>query len=170
MVAVGAVNTKYMQVLLLPWDCKGVVEKVASPKWLQLCCKYKKNIQELLLLKVHIEIKHELLPLRDCSLALKILKYRKRLISQNIFMSDFPLMIGPSTVARSDARPPGMWTVAGSILTSSKTFFHWDLVIKNFYDHSPSHWFKKGSCQLLAKEWALSTGKLPRRLAQEQCD
>ena len=25
------------------------------------------------------------------------------------------------------------------------------------------------SCQLLAKECALSTGKLPRRLAQEQC-
>ena len=29
--------------------------------------------------------------------------------------------------------------------------------------------FKKGSCQLLAKEWAIGTGKLPRRLAQEQC-
>ena len=28
-------------------------------------------------------------------------------------------------------------------------------------------WFKKGL--LLAKEWALSTGKLPSRLAQEQC-
>ena len=31
----------------------------------------------------------------------------------------------------------------------------------------PFRWFKKGSCQLLAKECALSTGKLPRRLAQE---
>ena len=30
-------------------------------------------------------------------------------------------------------------------------------------------WFKTSSCQLLAKECALSTGKLPRRLAQEQC-
>ena len=30
-------------------------------------------------------------------------------------------------------------------------------------------WFKKSSCQLMAKECALSTGKLPRRLAQEQC-
>ena len=28
---------------------------------------------------------------------------------------------------------------------------------------------KKSSGQLLAKECALSTGKLPRRLAQEQC-
>ena len=30
-------------------------------------------------------------------------------------------------------------------------------------------WFKKNNCQLLAKECALSTGKLPRRLAKEQC-
>ena len=29
--------------------------------------------------------------------------------------------------------------------------------------------FKKSSCQLLAKECALSTGKLHRRLALEQC-
>ena len=29
-------------------------------------------------------------------------------------------------------------------------------------------WFKKSSCQLLAKEHALSTGKLFRGLAQEQ--
>ena len=50
------------------------------------------------------------------------------------------------------------------------TFFHSDLVMKTFlWPFSPFHWFKKGSCQLLAKEWALSTGKLPRRLAQEQC-
>ena len=30
-------------------------------------------------------------------------------------------------------------------------------------------WFKKSCCQLLVKECALSTGELPRRLAQEQC-
>ena len=29
----------------------------------------------------------------------------------------------PGAVARLDARPPGMRTVAGSILTSGKTFF-----------------------------------------------
>ena len=34
---------------------------------------------------------------------------------------------------------------------------------------SPFRWFKKSNCQLLAKEWALSTGKLPRSLAQKQC-
>ena len=73
-------------------------------------------------------------------------------------------------VAWSDAHPPGMWMVAGSILTSGKTFFSWDLVMKMFLrPFSPFRWFKKGSCQLLAKEWALSTGKLPRSLAQEQC-
>ena len=33
---------------------------------------------------------------------------------------------------------------------------------------SPFCWFKKASCQLLAKECALRTGKLPRRLAREQ--
>ena len=39
------------------------------------------------------------------------------------------------------------------------------------YDHSqPFHWFKKGSCHLLAKDWVLNTSKLPRRFAQEQCD
>ena len=39
--------------------------------------------------------------------------------------------------------------------------------MKNFYGHSlPSADFKKGSCQLLANEWALlSTDKLPKWLA-----
>ena len=45
------------------------------------------------------------------------------------------------------------------------TFGH-EKILRPF---SPFRWFKKGSCQLLAKEWALSTGKLPKRLAQEQC-
>ena len=40
--------------------------------------------------------------------------------------------IQPGTVARSDARPPGMRTVAGSILTSGKTLFRGDFVIKIF--------------------------------------
>ena len=46
----------------------------------------------------------------------------------------------------------------------------WDLVMKKFLrPFSPIGWFKEGSCQVLAKEFALSNGKLPRRLAQEQC-
>ena len=43
----------------------------------------------------------------------------------------------PGAVARSDARPPGMRTVAGSILRSGKTFFRKNLVMKKyFYGHS----------------------------------
>ena len=58
---------------------------------------------------------------------------------------------------------------ASSIPTYS-TFFRGDLVVKNFLrPFSLFRWFKKSSCQLLAKECAVSTGELPRRLAQEQC-
>ena len=74
-----------------------------------------------------------------------------------------------SQVARSNARQPGMRTVAGSILTSAY-ILSWSLVVKVFLrPFSPCRCFKKGSCQLLAKECALNTDKLPRRLAQEQC-
>ena len=38
----------------------------------------------------------------------------------------------------------------------------WDLIVL-VPDHCLSFLlFKKGSCQLLAKDWALNTGKLPR--------
>ena len=72
-------------------------------------------------------------------------------------------------VARSDTRPPGVRTVAGSILTSGKNSFveiwSWKKLLRPF---SPYRWFKKGSCQLLAKESALNADKLPTRVAQEQ--
>ena len=42
-----------------------------------------------------------------------------------------------------------------------------DLVMKTFpRPFSPFRWFKKGSCQLLMKECALSTGKLPTLYAR----
>ena len=41
----------------------------------------------------------------------------------------------PGSVARSDARLPGMQTVAGSNLTSGN-ILSWRLVMNNFYDHS----------------------------------
>ena len=73
------------------------------------------------------------------------------------------------TVARSEECPLGM-QVAPSLVPMFGTFFHGDLVMKKFLRlFSLIRWFKKGSCQLLAKECTLSTGKLPRRLAQEQC-
>ena len=63
------------------------------------------------------------------------------------------------------------WPTSGpESIPTSGTFFLWDLVMKTFLrPFSLFRWFKKSSCQLLAKECALSTGKLPRRLAQEQC-
>ena len=43
----------------------------------------------------------------------------------------------PGAVARSEACPLGMQAAPGSIPTSG-TFFRGDLVMKNFYRHSPS--------------------------------
>ena len=75
----------------------------------------------------------------------------------------------PGAVARSEASPLGM-QVAPSSIPMSGTFFRGDLVMKTFLrPFSLFRWFKKSSCQLPVKECALSTGKLPRRLAQEQC-
>ena len=75
----------------------------------------------------------------------------------------------PDAVARSEASSLGMQAAPSSIPTSG-TFFRGDLVMKTFLrPFSLFRWFKKSSCQLLAKECARSTGKLPRRLTQEQC-
>ena len=72
-------------------------------------------------------------------------------------------------VARSEACSLGM-QAAPSLIPTSGTFFRGDLVMKTFLrPFSLFRWFKKSSCQLPAKECALSTGKLPKRLAQEQC-
>ena len=74
----------------------------------------------------------------------------------------------PGAVARSEACSLGM-QVAPSLIPTSGTFFAGNLVMKTFLrPFSLFRWFKKSGCQLLAKECALSTGKLPRRLAQEQ--
>ena len=75
----------------------------------------------------------------------------------------------PGIVAGSEACLLGM-QVAPSSIPMSSTFFCWDLVMKTFLlPYSLFRWFKKSSCQLLAEECALNTGKLPRRLVQEQC-
>ena len=75
----------------------------------------------------------------------------------------------PGMVAWSKACLLGMQAAPSSIPTSS-TFFVGDLVMKtSLQPFSLFRWFKKSSCQLLVKECALSTGKLPRRLAQKQC-
>ena len=75
----------------------------------------------------------------------------------------------PGAVTRSEACPLGM-EAAPSLIPMSSTFFHGDLVMKQFLrPFSLFCWFQKSSCQLLVKECALNTGKLPRRLAQDQC-
>ena len=75
----------------------------------------------------------------------------------------------PGAIAWSEASSLGMQAGPSSIPTSG-TFFRGDLVMKTFLrPFSLFRWFKKSSCQLLAKECVLSTGELPRRLAQEQC-
>ena len=63
-------------------------------------------------------------------------------------------------VARSEACSLGMQAAPSSIPTSG-TFFRGDLVMKVFLrPFSLFRWFKKSSCQLLAKDCALTIGKL----------
>ena len=63
-------------------------------------------------------------------------------------------------VAHLEACQLGMLATPSSIPTSG-TFFHGDLAVKKFLQpFSFFCWFKKSSFQLLAKECALSTGKL----------
>ena len=58
---------------------------------------------------------------------------------------------------------------APSSIPTSGTFFHGDLVMKKISTaFLPLLLIQEDSCQLLVKEYALSTGKLPRGLAQEQ--
>ena len=69
----------------------------------------------------------------------------------------------PGVVARSDARPPGMWPVADSLLTSGT--------------HSwKENGHEKISTTIISqlsvtgeRMCTNDTGKLPRRLAREQC-
>ena len=66
----------------------------------------------------------------------------------------------PPRSPRSEVSSLGMQAAPSSIPMSG-TFFRGDLVTKTFLrPFSLFHWFKKSSCQLLAKECALSTGKL----------
>ena len=90
-------------------------------------------------------------------------------VAAQLWKTKCHILFKPGTVARSEASSLGMQAALSSIPMSG-TFFRGDLVMKTFlWPFSLFRWFKKSSCQLLAKECALSTGKLPRRLAREQC-
>ena len=84
----------------------------------------------------------------------EILNTTKCLIGQKHFF------YSPGAVARSEACLLGMQAARSSIPTSG-AFFREDLVMKKFLrPFSLFRWFKKSSCQLLAKECAVSTGTL----------
>ena len=58
-------------------------------------------------------------------------------------------------VAQLDACPTGDLEVAGSTPTEVGNILSWRLIVKYFLrSFSPFRWFKKGSCQFLAKECA----------------
>ena len=61
----------------------------------------------------------------------------------------------PASVAQLDARLTGDQEVAGSTPAEVGNILSWRLIMKYFLQSfSPSRWFKKGSCQFLAKECA----------------
>ena len=64
-----------------------------------------------------------------------------------------PFKIGmPALVAQLDVRPNGDQEVAGSIPAEVGNILLWRLIMKYFpWSFSPFCWFKKGSCQFLAK-------------------
>ena len=60
-----------------------------------------------------------------------------------------------ASVAQLDARPTGDQEVAGSTPAEVGNILSWRLIMKYFLrSFSPFRWFKKGSCQFLAKECA----------------
>ena len=61
----------------------------------------------------------------------------------------------PASVAQLDARQAGDQEVAGSTPAEVGNILSWRLIMKYFLrSFSPFRWFKKGSCQFLAKEYA----------------
>ena len=78
-------------------------------------------------------------------------------------------LLPPGAVTRLEACPLGMQAAPSSIPRPAHSFVETWSWKKFLWPFSLFRWFKKSSCQLLTKECALSTGKLPRRLAQEQC-
>ena len=62
----------------------------------------------------------------------------------------------PASVAQLDARPTGDQEVAGSTPAEVGNILSWRLIMKHFLQSfSLCRWFKKGSCQFLAKETIL---------------
>ena len=78
-----------------------------------------------------------------------------------VFDQDLPYLLDiynlktPASVAQLDARPTGDQEVADSIPAEVGNILSRRLIMKYFLrSFSPFRWFKKGSCQFLAKEFA----------------
>ena len=85
-----------------------------------------------------------------------------------VTLTDFTLMFGISSIIRPTTtkpsrprwlswmrRPTGDQEVAGSTPAEVGNILSWRLIMKYFLrSFSPFRWFKKGSCQFLAKECA----------------
>ena len=62
-------------------------------------------------------------------------------------------LFASASVAHSDAQPTGDQEVVGLILAESSSILSWRFIMKYFlWSFHPFCWFKKGSCQFLAKE------------------
>ena len=60
-----------------------------------------------------------------------------------------------ASVAKLDVRPAGDQEIVGSTPTEVGNILSWRLIMKYFLrSFSPFRWFKKSSCQFLAKEYA----------------
>ena len=101
--------------------------------------------------KVELSLLHCKSIFQSCHRGNYVWNHRCILLSQNHLMIQ---NLGPSAVAWSEVY------LLQSLIPTSGTFFRGDLVMKKFLrPFSLFRWFKKSSCQLLAKECALSTGK-----------
>ena len=80
----------------------------------------------------------------------KALSYNQHFILRGLsFLASMP-----AWVAQLDEHQTGDQEVASSTPAGSATFFRGDLIMKYFLRSFSPFWFKKGSCQFLAKECA----------------
>ena len=83
---------------------------------------------------------------------------KKKQVSPFLHVTHLLDMNGPGSVAQSDARSTGDQEGVSSRLRSGNILSLRLIMISFLRSFSPFRCFKKGSCQLLAKECALSTG------------
>ena len=84
-----------------------------------------------------------------------VICYKRRGYKLTSSYSLFAQRLIQSRLAQLDARPTGDQEVVGSTPAEIGNILSWRLIMKYFLrSFSPFRWFKKGSCQFLAKECA----------------